>query len=84
LWLAHLSWSFTTRWIQAALGLWGIGAALLALSLVVMHRQVALFETEGPASRSYRRISSPERLLGGGVGVVVVAILYFMVMKPGA
>lgn len=84
LWLAHLSWSFTTRWIQAALGLWGIGAALLALSLVVMHRQVALFETEGPASRSYRRISSLERLLGGGVGVVVVAILYFMVMKPGA
>ena len=82
LWLAHLSWSLTTKWIQAAMGLWGIGAALLALSLVVMHKQIRLFETLGPTSRSYRQTSLLERTLGGGVGIVVVAILYLMVTKP--
>jgi uncharacterized membrane protein len=84
LWLTHLSWPLTTKWIQAALSLWGIGAALLALSLAVMHKQIRLLETGDPASRSYRRISLLERLLGGGVGLVVVAILYLMVAKPNA
>src|SRR5262245_48058640 len=82
LWLTHLSWSLTARWIQAALVLWAIGAALLALSLAAMHKQIELFDGEGPTSRSYRRISLLERLLGGGAGVAVVAILYFMVAKP--
>jgi hypothetical protein len=49
-----------------------------------MHKQIRLFETGDPASRSYRRISLLERLLGGGVGLVVVAILYLMVAKPNA
>jgi uncharacterized membrane protein len=82
LWLTHLSWSLTTKWIQAALGLWGIGAVILAMSLVVLHRQIRLFETAGPSSSAYRRVSLLERLLGGGVGLVVVMILYFMVVKP--
>lgn len=59
-----------------------VGAALLALSLVVMHKQIRLFETLGPTSRSYRQTSLLERTLGGGVGIVVVAILYLMVTKP--
>jgi uncharacterized membrane protein len=82
LWLSHLAWPLTTRWIQFALGLWAIGAALLALSLAVIHRQIALFENGGGASAVYRRIAFWERLLGGGVGLVVVSILYFMVAKP--
>ena len=83
LWLVNLSWSLTTKWIQAALVLWGVGAVLLPLSLLVLRKQIRLLESGGPASGSYRRVSSLERLLGGGVGLVVVLILYLMVVKPG-
>lgn len=82
LWLAHLSWSFTVKWIQAALGLWTLGALMFSMSLVLLHRQISLFETTGPASVAYRRISILGRLLGGGAGLVVVAIVYLMVVKP--
>lgn len=37
-WLTHLSWSFTTEWIQAALGLWAVGAVFLGLSLTVLRK----------------------------------------------
>ena len=84
LWMVHLSWPMTTEWIQAALALWGIGIAILASFLAVLHRQIGLFYTEGPASASYRRVSLLGRALGAGIGLVVVVILYVMVFKPGA
>lgn len=84
LWLVHLSWSLTTRWIQAALVLWGVAAVLLPIALAVLRKQITLLETTGPASVSYRRVSLLERLLGAGVGLVVVVTLYLMVVKPGA
>jgi uncharacterized membrane protein len=84
LWLMHLSWSLTTKWLQGALVLWGIGAVVLPISLAVLRKQIRLLETSGPATDSYKRVSLLERVLGGGVGFVVVAILYLMVAKPGA
>jgi uncharacterized membrane protein len=82
MWLTHLAWSLSARWIQAALGLWVIGAGLLVLSIGVLHEQIALFETQGTASAAYRRVALLERVLGGGAGLVVVTIVYFMVTKP--
>ena len=82
--LVHLSWSLTMKWIQAALVLWGMAAVLLPMALAVLGRQITLLETTGPASASYRRVSLLERLLGAGVGLVVVVTLYLMVAKPGA
>ena len=84
LWMVNLSWPLTTRWIQAALGLWGIGIVLLSISLVVLHKQIGLFEAEGPASRSYQRVSLLGRGLGAALGLVVIFILYLMVFKPGS
>lgn len=84
LWMVHLSWPLTAKWIQAALILWGVAAVLLLAALVVLRKQITLLERAGPASRSYRRISLLERVLGAAVGLVVVAILYLMVVKPGA
>jgi len=81
-WLTHLSWSFTTKWIEAALGLWVVGAVFLGLSLTVLRRQIALLESTGPSSPAYKRMSFLERVLGGGGGLVIVVILYFMVVKP--
>jgi uncharacterized membrane protein len=83
LWLVHLSWSLTMKWIQAALVLWGVAAVLLPIALAVLRKQITLLETTGPASVSYRRVSLLERLLGAGVGLVVVVTLYLMVAKPG-
>lgn len=82
-WLTHLSWSFDTKWIQAALGLWGIGAVLLVLSVVALRKQSKLAVSDGTSSASYRRVALLSRILGGGVGLMVVLILYFMVVKPG-
>jgi uncharacterized membrane protein len=82
LWLVHLSWPFSTVWIQAAMGLWAVGLVLFVLSLFFLHKQIQLFETEGPASSRYRRISLMGRGLGAGGGLVVVLVLYLMVFKP--
>jgi hypothetical protein len=84
LWLVHLSWSLTIRWIQTALVLWGVAGVLVLAALAVLRKQIVLLETMGPASDSYRRFSLLERLLGAGVGLVVIATLYLMVVKPGA
>jgi uncharacterized membrane protein len=82
LWMVNLSWPLTTRWIQAALALWGIGIVILVGLLAVLHKQRGLFDTKGPASAPYRRVSLFGRGLGGAVGLVVVITLYLMVFKP--
>jgi uncharacterized membrane protein len=84
LWMVKLSWPLTTKWIQAALGMWGIGIVMLSFFLVVLHKQLGLFEAEGPASGSYQRVSLLGRGLGAGLGFVVIFILYLMVFKPGS
>ena len=84
LWMVNLSWPLTTKWIQAALGLWVIGVVMLSIFLVVLHKQLGLLEAEGPTSRSYQRVSLLGRGLGAGLGLVVILILYLMVFKPGS
>jgi uncharacterized membrane protein len=80
--LTKMAWSMSVGWIQAAMGLWALGAVLLSLSIRILNKQIALFESEGPSSAAYRRAALLERLLGGGTGLVVVTIVYFMVTKP--
>jgi uncharacterized membrane protein len=82
LWMTNLSWSITTKWIHAALVLWGVGMAMLASSVVVLHKQIGLFNTEGRTSSAYRKVSLLGRGLGAATGLIVVIILYFMVFKP--
>ena len=84
LWMVNLSWSFTTKWIQAALALWGVGMAMHVLFLIVLGKQRRLSESGGPESSSYRRISLLGRGLGAGLGLIVIGILYLMVFKPWA
>lgn len=84
LWMVNLSWPLATNWIQAALVLWGIGIAILAIFLAVLHKQRGLFETRGSTSTSYQRVSLLGRGLGATLGAVMILILYLMVFKPGA
>jgi uncharacterized membrane protein len=83
IWMAYISWSFTIKWIQAALALWIFGMLILPASVVVLHKQISLFEAGGPTTRAYIRVSLLERFLGAMVGLIVVATLYLMVAKPG-
>ena len=82
LWMAKFSWPLTLKWIQAALALWGIGIVILGIFLSVLHKQIGLFDTKGPASDLYRRVSLLGRGLGAGAGLVVALLLYLMVFKP--
>ncbi len=82
LWMVHLSWPLTTTWIQAAIALWIIGLILLGVSLGLLHRQIRLFNSEGPATAQYRRISLLGRVFGAGTGFLVIFLLYIMVFKP--
>jgi uncharacterized membrane protein len=80
--LASLASLLDAHWVERGMQLWGVGALLIGLSLVVMHKQIRLMEAGGPSSYGYRIASMLGRLFGGGTGLVVVVILYFMVLKP--
>jgi uncharacterized membrane protein len=82
IWMGHLAALLDAHWTEAAMNLWGIGALFIALSLILLHKQVVLLESAGAESRAYRRIALLSRLSGGATGLVIVVILYFMVFKP--
>lgn len=84
IWLAHLASLLDAHWAERAMQLWGVGALLISLSLVAIHKQVSLISTTGPASPAYRTVAWFGRLFGGGAGLVIVVIIYYMVFKPDA
>ena len=84
MWMGHVAGLLDAHWTEAAMNLWGIGALFIAVSLAVLHRQIKLFATVGPASRAYRRVAWLGRLSGAGAGAIVVTIVYFMVFKPAS
>lgn len=80
-WVGH--WSLTTFWLAAGLVLYGV---LLVLGLGVytptLRRQINELEEHGPASPEYRALARRGTLVGAGLGVVVVVIVFLMVAKP--
>ena len=82
MWMGHLASLLDAHWTEAAMNIWGIGALCFAGFAALLHRQIRLFESAGPASAAYRRVALLGRLMGGGAGLVIVTILYFMVLKP--
>jgi Predicted integral membrane protein (DUF2269) len=82
MWMGHLAALLDARWTEAAMNLWGVGALFMALSLAVLQRQIKLFDSAGPSSPAYRRVAMLGRLSGGGAGLIIVVIVYFMIFKP--
>ena len=82
MWMGHLAALLDSRWTESAMNLWGIGFFFIALSLVILRKQIVLFEADGAETPAYRRLSLLNRLAGGATGLVIVVILYFMVFKP--
>ena len=75
----------TTPWIAAALVLYVL-AIVMAVALVSpnFRRAIRALEAEGPASAAYHGAMSQGRVYGILISVVVIAIVFLMVTKPGA
>jgi uncharacterized membrane protein len=82
LWMANGVWPLSTPWLAASLALGSVGLVLLLGTLGILRRQIQALETAGLDSRTYRRLSLLGRILGGAAGLIVVAIVYLMVVKP--
>jgi glucose uptake protein GlcU len=83
--LVLMRWSFTTPWIIGAIGLYVVlmGVAI-AFYTPTLSRQIAVYESAGPEAPEFGALTSRGRALGIFLGVVVLAILVLMVLKPGA
>jgi uncharacterized membrane protein len=73
----------TQFWLVTALVLYG---ALVLLGLLgytpTLRNQIRELERSGPASASYRRLAGRGTAMGAVLGVLVVAIVFLMVIKP--
>ena len=77
-------WSFTTPWILMSLALYVI-AVLLGLFgyTPTLRRQIQLAESGSLNSPEYAAVAQRGTILGIILAVVVVAIVFLMVVKPG-
>lgn len=82
MWMGHIASLLDAHWTEAAMNLWGFGLLCFVGVAILLKRQIRLLEAEGPASGTYKRVALLGRLMGGGAGLVIVTILYFMVFKP--
>jgi uncharacterized membrane protein len=82
MWMGHIAALLDANWIDWAMNLWGVGALLMTFSLIVLHKQIRMFDSANPSSKAYRRVALLSRLSGGGFGLIIVAIVYLMVFKP--
>jgi uncharacterized membrane protein len=76
-------YEFTTFWVAVAIGLYLLmgGIALLAYS-PTLKQQIAAYEVGGAQSADFQALGARGRMLGILLGVLVVAIIVLMVVKP--
>ena len=76
-------WDITTPWILAGLALYVVlvivGAGLYSPTL---RRQIAAVDAHGPASEEFRQLTARGNRLGAVLGLLAVAIVADMVLKP--
>ena len=79
----HRGYSFGTRWIAWAMGLWlvAILAAYLGYS-PVLRAQIAAVDREGVAGPAARTLATRGQIWAAVLGVLILAILVLMVFKP--
>ena len=76
-------WDLATPWILAGLGLYlalvVVGAGFYTPTL---RGQIAALEAKGPGSSEFRRLTATGNRLGALLGLLAVAIVVDMVVKP--
>jgi uncharacterized membrane protein len=82
--LVLMRWDFTTLWIAVAIGLY-IVMAIIAIGFYspTLKRQIAAYEAGGAQSAEFQALGARGRVIGITLGILVVAIIVLMVVKPG-
>lgn len=81
--MAWWHWSYTTRWIAAAIVLYVIMLLFgLAVYSPALTRQIETLERDGRGSAAYRTAAIRATIFGIAVMVPIVVILFLMVTKP--
>ena len=81
--MAAWHYSFRVRWIELAILLYLIAIAIaLALYSPSLRRQISVLEREGISSTAYRQASTRATVIGIGIMVPILIILFLMINKP--
>ena len=81
--LVLMRWDFTTFWIAVAIGLYVVlGIVGLGLYSPTLRRQIAAYESGGAQTAEFQALGTRGRVLGIVMGVLVLAIIILMVVKP--
>jgi uncharacterized membrane protein len=78
-------WRFEMLWIVVSIALY-IALAVVGFALYspTLSRQIAVYEADGPSAPEFVALTTRSRLLGVVLAVLVLAIVFLMVLKPGA
>jgi uncharacterized membrane protein len=78
-------WQFEQTWVAVSIGLY-VALAVVAFAFYspTLSRQIRVYEAEGPDAPAFATLGRRSRLLGALLGVLVLAIIVMMVVKPGA
>jgi uncharacterized membrane protein len=84
IWMIAISpFEIATFWILTALALYAVAVILGAAAYTpTLRKQIAVLESEGPSSPSFRRLAARSRVVGIVLAVDVVIIVFLMVTKP--
>jgi uncharacterized membrane protein len=70
-------------WLVTALIVYGVLAVVgLAVYTPTLRDQIRALEAHGPESSDFQRLRARGGMVGGLLGVLAVAIVFFMVVKP--
>ena len=77
-------YEFTTFWVAVAIGLYLLmGAIAIVFYSPTLKRQIAAYEAGGAQSAEFQALGARGRVIGITLGILVVAIIVLMVVKPG-
>lgn len=77
-------YDFEDLWIAVAIGLYVLMAAVaIAFYSPTLRRQIAAYEAGGAQTDEFAALGNRGRMLGVVLGVIVLAIIVLMVVKPG-
>ena len=73
-----------TRWLLSGLVLWLVLMIVgFAVYTPTLRKQIAALESSGPTSAEYVALASRGRVVGIGLAVIALVIVFLMVTKPG-
>jgi len=76
-------YEFTTFWVAVAIGLYIVmGIVAIAFYSPTLKRQIAAYEADGAQSAEFQALGARGRVIGIILGLLVVAIIVLMVVKP--